>query len=102
MTFTHAILKNKMYFSYLKMKKINANTISGSSKLIESSRKATLFLPKGTKIVIYNALISLKSQKNLLSFKDICQNGYHIETMNETNGKFLLIINTIYGKKNVY
>jgi len=29
--------------------------------------------------------------KNLLSFKDICLNGYHIETNNEKDMKYLYI-----------
>nr|AQY61295.1 Pol [Coffea arabica] len=96
---THTILKNKKYFSCLKMGETNVNTISGSAKLIESSGRATIFLPEGTKIIVNNALFSPKSRRNLLSFKDIRENGYHIETMTETNGEFLLITSIIYGKK---
>ena len=40
---THTILKNKKYFSYLKMGETNVNTISGSAKLIEGSGRATIF-----------------------------------------------------------
>ena len=40
-------------------------------------------LPKGTKLCIDDALYSSKSSRNLLSFKDIRYNGYHIETNNE-------------------
>ncbi|KAL1112667.1 hypothetical protein V6Z11_D02G140800 [Gossypium hirsutum] len=77
------------------------NTISDSSKLIEGSRRAIILLPKGTKFVIDDALYSTKSQKNLLSFKDIRLNGYHIETMNEKNIEYLYITNVEYGKKYV-
>ncbi|KAB1670230.1 hypothetical protein E1A91_A03G095200v1, partial [Gossypium mustelinum] len=75
------------------------NTISISSKLIEGSGRAILLLPKGTKFVIDDDLFSTKSQRNLLSFKDICINGYHIETMNEKNIEYLYITNIECGKK---
>ena len=88
---THTILKNKNYFSHLKLGEINVNTISGSVKLIEGSGRANVWLPEGTKLVIDNALFSSKSRRNLLSFKDIRRNGYHIETMNDSNVEYLCI-----------
>jgi len=39
--------------------------------------------------------------KNLLSFKDICLNGYYIETNNEKDMKYLYI-SKIDFTKNVY
>ncbi|KAB2057386.1 hypothetical protein ERO13_A11G154025v2 [Gossypium hirsutum] len=83
------------------MSNAHVNTISGSSKLIEGSRKAIKLLPKGTKFIIDDALYSTKSQRNLLSFKDILLNGYHIETMNEKNVEYLYITNVDCGKKYV-
>ena len=50
--------------------------------LIKDYIKATIILPKGTKLQIEDALYSNKYSINLLSFKDIRRNGYHIETMN--------------------
>ena len=45
-------------------------------------------------------LYILTNQKRiLLSFKDICKNGYHIETMNEDNVEYFYITSIIYGKK---
>ena len=45
-------------------------------------------------------LYILTNQKRiLLSFKDICKNGYHIETMNEDNVKYLYITSIIFGQK---
>ncbi|KAK8359548.1 hypothetical protein V6Z11_A04G103500 [Gossypium hirsutum] len=85
---THTILKDKKYFSHLTMSNAHVNTISGSLKLIEGSGRAIILLPKGTKFIIDDALYSTKSQRNLLSFKDIRLNGYHIETMNEKNVEF--------------
>ena len=75
---THTILKDKKYFSHLEMKKASVSTISGSTKLIEGSGRANVLLPRGTRLNIDNALYSPKSQRNLLSFKDIRKNGYHI------------------------
>ncbi|TYJ23409.1 hypothetical protein E1A91_A08G190000v1 [Gossypium mustelinum] len=77
------------------------NTMSGSSKLIEGSGRAITLLPKGTKFIIDDALYSTKSQRNLLSFKDIRLNGNHIETMNEKNVEYLYITNVECGKKYV-
>ncbi|KAK8340845.1 hypothetical protein V6Z11_A08G127100 [Gossypium hirsutum] len=83
------------------MSNAHVNTISGSSKLIEGSGRAIMLLPKGTKFVIDDALYSTKFQRNLLSFKDIRLNGYHIETMNEKNIEYLYNTNVECGKKYV-
>lgn len=80
---THTILRDKKYFSYLIMKEANVNTISGNTKLIEESEKANLVLIRGTDLTIHEALYYSKSKRNLLSFKDIRQNCYHIETTND-------------------
>ncbi|KAB2009344.1 hypothetical protein E1A91_D10G164300v1, partial [Gossypium mustelinum] len=77
------------------------NTISSSSKLIEGSGRAIILLPKGTKFFIDNALFSTKSQRNLLSFKYIRINRYHIEIINEKNIEYLYITNFEREKKYV-
>ena len=56
-------------------------------------------LPNGTRFHIDDALYSRKSTINLLSFKDISKNRYHIETMNEGNKESLYVTPLIYGKK---
>ena len=56
-------------------------------------------LPNGTRFHINDALYSSKSTRNLLSFKDICKNGYHIETMNKGNKESFYIAYIIYGKQ---
>ena len=48
---------------------------------------------------IEDALYSNKSSRNLLSFKDIRRNGYHIETMNNDANEYLLITFIISGQK---
>ena len=78
---THTIYKDKKYFSHLTLGEANVNAISGTTKLIGGSRRANILLLKGTKFIIKDTLFFTKSQRNLLSFNDICLNGYHTETM---------------------
>jgi hypothetical protein len=93
----HTILRNKKYFQYLISNKVSVNIISGSSNLIEGSGRANIILPKGTKFCIDDALYFFKSIRNLISFKDICLNGYHVETTNESSDKNLYITSIISG-----
>ena len=81
---THTILRDKIYFSKLKLAEANVITISGITDLIGGSGRAHIIFLGGTQLVISDALFSSRSQRNLLSFKDICCNGYHIETTNES------------------
>ena len=76
-------------------------TISGVSKLIEGSGRAIILLPCGTRLIINDALYSSKSQRNLLSFKDVRQNGFHMETMNENVIEYLCIIRHESGLKRI-
>ena len=70
---SHTILCDKKDFSNISLVKSNVNTISGPVDLIQGSRRATIILPRGTKIHINDSLYSAKSKLNLLSFKDICR-----------------------------
>ena len=56
-------------------------------------------LPNGIRFHINDALYSNKSRRNLLNFKDIRRNGYHIKTMNEDNVKYLYITSIISSQK---
>ena len=94
---THTILKCKEYFSQLSPAETHISTISGTNSLIEGSGRAYILLPEGTRLIITDALYSSKSTRNLLSFKDIRHNGYHLETMSENNIEYLQIILTKYG-----
>ena len=98
---THTILLDKKYISTFTLAQSNVHTISGHVDLIKGSGRATVILPKGTKFQIEDALHSNKSSRNLLSFKDIRRNGYHIETMNHDENEYLLITSIIYGEKNI-
>ncbi|RDX63571.1 hypothetical protein CR513_57989, partial [Mucuna pruriens] len=54
---------------------VNVSTISSTTNIIKGLKRANILLLGGTKLHIDNALYSSKSDRNLLSFKDICLNG---------------------------
>ena len=85
------ILRDKKYFSNLTLVPFNVQTISGPIDLIKGSKRVVIVLPNDIKFQIHDALYYNKSNRNLLSFKDIRQNGYHIETINPNGNKCLLI-----------
>jgi hypothetical protein len=95
---TNTILKNKKYFSQSSSTKTNVNIISHISNLIEGSGRACILLHEVTKLIINDALYSSKSRRNLLTFKDIRRNGYHIEIMTENNIEYLKITTIKYGQ----
>ena len=88
---THTILRDKRYFLGLTLTNGNVSAISGTANLIEGSIKANIMLQNETRFHINNALYSSKFTKNLLSFKDIPRNEYHIETMNKGNKECIYI-----------
>ncbi|GAV56611.1 hypothetical protein CFOL_v3_00153, partial [Cephalotus follicularis] len=81
--------------------KANVGTISGTSDLIEGSEMASFVLSNGTQMRITDVLYSTKSRRNLLSFKDIHLNGYHIETTNENGKECLYIIGNAFGQRKI-
>ncbi|GAV85413.1 hypothetical protein CFOL_v3_28850, partial [Cephalotus follicularis] len=81
--------------------KANVGKISGTSELIEGSGMASFVLSNGTQMRIIDALYSTKSRRNLLSFKDIRLNGYHIETTNENGKEYLYITGNASGQKQI-
>ena len=58
----HTILGDKGYFASLVMKEAFVSAIFRSTKLIKGSKIANIVPPKGTKFVIYETLLSSKSQ----------------------------------------
>ena len=56
-------------------------------------------LSNGTKFCIGDVLYSSKAKRNLLSFKDIRGNGYHIETNNEGSKEYLCITSLVSSQK---
>lgn len=98
---SHTILKDKRYFINLIIKTANISTIAGTSSLIEGHGQAHVLLSNGTHLEILDALYSPSSKRNLLSFKDIRLNGFHIETQGEGNKESLLITKISHGHKQV-
>ena len=83
---THTILRETKYFLNLVVTNDSVSTISSTSDLIEGSGRANIMLPNRTRFHNNDALYSIKSARNLLSFKDIRKNGYHIETKEQNFG----------------
>jgi len=75
---TDGMIQDNKYFQNLILNKASDNSISGSSNLIEGSRRENITLSKGTKFCIDDALYSFKSRINLINFKDISLNAYHV------------------------
>ncbi|KAJ0575449.1 putative RNA-directed DNA polymerase [Helianthus annuus] len=98
---TNTILKHKKFFSELSPAETLVGTISGVCDLIEGSGRASIILPSGTKLIINDALYSSKSRRNLLSFKSIRQNGYHLKTTSENNIEYLQITSNENGKDTI-
>ena len=96
---THTILKEKKFFLSLALIEAKVTTISGSIDLIEGSGRAAIMLNNGTKLIINDALYSSRSRRNLLSFKDIRKNGYHLETMSENGAEFICITSNASGRR---
>ncbi|KAB2041865.1 hypothetical protein ES319_D02G177400v1, partial [Gossypium barbadense] len=83
------------------MQKASVSSTLGSTKIIEGSGRANILLPRGIKFQMNDELYSPKSQRNLLSFKDIFHNGNHIETISEGNDEYLQITSIIQGNKQI-
>ena len=95
---THIILRNQKYLSHITLVKANVNTVSGLVDLIDGSGRATIMLPCGTIFHINDVLYSVKSRRNMLSFKDIRHNGYHIETTYDNNKEYLYITHIVQAR----
>ena len=74
-------------------------TLRGNNHL--DFKKTTNDDHRGTKFTISNALFSSKSKRNLLSFKDIRQNGYQVETNYKNNIEYLYIAFIVSHEKRV-
>jgi len=94
---TNGMIQDKKFFQYLILTKASVNTISGLSNLIESSGRVYIIFQK--KKNIDDVLYSSKPKRNLISFKDIRLNGYHVETINECSDEYLYITSIISCQK---
>ena len=81
----HTIPCGKYIFSNVILHKVNVQTILGHAEIIDSFGNATIVLRNDTTLHIEDTLLSSRSKRNLLSFKDVHRDGYHLETMNEQN-----------------
>ena len=70
--------------------------------MIDGFRNATIMLPNGITLHIEDTLLSTKTKKNLLSFKDVRRNGYHFETIIEDDIDCLYIISYKMGIKTIH
>src|SRR6185312_14403475 len=87
---TNSILRETKYFQTLTKKQGNVFTIAGRDATIVDTGRATIVLPTGTHMTIEDALLYPDSKCTLLSYRDIRQNGFHIETGDDNNEEFLL------------
>ena len=92
---TNSILREIKYFQTLKKR-----WKSFEHAVIVGSGRATITLPMDTEIVIEDTLLYPDSTRTLLSFRDIRQNGFHIETHDENQEEFLFLTKpNKYGKR---
>ena len=96
---THTILKNQKNFSELMFIPRKVSTIAGPVQIIKSYERAHMMLLNGTHLFIKDALFLRSSRINLINFKDIKMNGYHIEIVSEGNNEYLCIVTNI-GSQN--
>ncbi|KAM0976790.1 hypothetical protein PS2_019385 [Malus domestica] len=99
---THTILHEQHYFTNLIPKKAHLATLLGSSNLIEGYGNTRIMLSNGTILTIKEALYSPRSGRTLLSFRDIRDNQYHIETTEDNGSEFLRITSYEYGQKRIH
>ena len=88
---THLILKDLTFFKDISPFVTCVNIISRLPRIIEGSGQVIVFLLNKTKLLINEALFSPKSQRNLISFKDICTNEYHLEIGDKDGKEYLFI-----------
>ena len=91
---THTILHERHYFTNFIPKKAPLTTLSGSTNLIEGYGKARIMLSNGTILTIKEALYSPRSGRTLLSFRDIRDNQYHLETTEDYVLNFFVSLHT--------
>ena len=96
---THSIFQNACFFESIKPYDSDVHTISRKSKLIERYDTANTEFSNGTQLTIEDALYSPRSRRTLISFKDIRNNKYHLETGNQSDQEYLYVTHQVNGLK---
>ena len=94
------ILYDNYFFSNVTLIKENVHIILGPIEIIIGFGNATIILPIGITF-IEDALLNSRLKRNLLSFRDVLRNGYHLETLNEQNKECLYITSHKMGLKTI-
>lgn len=77
---SHTILRRCEYFTHITPSHRQMTSIMGSNQIEKGHGPTTITLPQGTIIHIKLAIYAPHATRNLISFKDIRENGYHIHT----------------------
>ena len=99
---THIIFCSRDFFLSMTLRKAHVHTISGPLPIIDNLRNATIVLPNGTILHIEDTFLSSRSKRNMLNFKDVRCNGYHIETIYKQNKEYIGITSYKIGLKTIY
>ncbi|KAM2419289.1 hypothetical protein ACFXTH_025893 [Malus domestica] len=99
---THTILHERHYFTNLIPKKAHLTTLSGSSNLIEGYGKTCIMLSNATILTIKEALYSPRFGRTLMSYRDIRDNQYHLETTEDNGFEFFCITSYEYAQKYIH
>ena len=75
--------------------------ISDISNIIEGFETSSFIFPNGTHVHIPNSLFSSKFVRNVLNFKDIRFDNFHIETTSKASNEFLHITSAISSNKKI-
>ena len=89
---SHTILKCRDYFTHIIPSHRSMTTITGSNQIEQGHGPAIITLPHGTTIHIKSAVYAPNATRNLISFKDIRENGYHIHTSKDKNQEVIHIV----------
>lgn len=89
---SHTILQYRKYFSHITPSHRQMTTIMGNDQIEEGHGPATIILPQDIVIRIKSVIFAPNATMNLISFKDIRVNGYHIHTNTEKTQEVIHIV----------
>ena len=98
---THTVLRNMQLFVKLIAYNSSMTTMIGSSHVIQGRGTAQFLLPNGTMFQVTDALYAPRATRTLLSFKDIRDKDFHIETHCENGLEYLYITSNECGRKRI-